>query len=240
MPRGRSGAASGFAFVVVLTLGLGIGANTAFFSIINAALIRPLGYTDEDRLVSVQEGFSQRGIDRFPFSALDFDDFRRYQQSFERAAAYRNVPFEVSGGDNPERIEEGAKVSADLFRTLGIGPTVGRSFSMAEDRPGVNVAILSWGLWQRRYAANPSIVGQSIQLDRQPYTVIGIMPATFVFPGVVLNSTVSPQISGCRSHLRTRTRCTRKPARQQCHRTTEGRNPLQRLGGTRSSRRTDH
>ncbi|MPY87056.1 MAG: FtsX-like permease family protein [Luteitalea sp.] len=171
----------GFAVVVVLTLGLGIGANTAFFSIINAALLRPLGYADADRLVSVHEGFPQRGIDRFPFSALDFDDFRSYQQSFERVAAYRNVPFELSGGGNPERIE-GAKVSANLFRTLGVNPIVGRSFSTAEDRPGVNVAILSWGLWQQRYAANPSIVGQTIQLDRQPYTVIGIMPATFVFP----------------------------------------------------------
>ena len=171
----------GFAFVVVLTLGLGIGANTALFSIINAALIRPLGYAAADRLVSVHEGFSQRNIDRFPFSALDFDDLQRYQQSFERVAAYRNVPFELSSGGNPERIEA-AKVSAELFRTLGIGPAVGRSFSTAEDRPGVNVAILSWGLWQRRYTADPSIIGQAIQLDRQPYTVIGIMPATFVFP----------------------------------------------------------
>jgi putative ABC transport system permease protein len=171
----------GFAFVVVLTLGLGIGANTAFFSVVNAALIRPLGYADADRLVSVLEGWPQRGIDRIPFSALDFDDFRSYQQSFESVAVYRNVPFELSDGATPERIE-GAKVSADLFRTLGVSALVGRSFSTAEDRPGVNVAILSWGLWQRRYAANPSIVGQSIPLDRQPYTVIGIMPATVVFP----------------------------------------------------------
>jgi predicted permease len=171
----------GFAIVVVLTLGLGIGANTAFFSVVNAVLIRPLGYAAADRLVSLQEGFPQARIDRLPFSALDFDDFRSYQQSFEAVAAYRNVSFEVSGGGPPERMA-GAKVSAGLFHTLGAGPIAGRTFSTAEDRPGVNVAILSWGLWQRRYGANPSIVGQIIQLDRQPYTIVGVMPAKFVFP----------------------------------------------------------
>ena len=169
----------GFASVVVLTLGLGIGANTAFFSVVNAVLIRPLGYADADRLVSVHEGFSQ--AHRLPFSALDFDDFRSYQQSFEAVAAYRGLPLEISSGGPPERIT-GAKVSAELFRTLGVGPVVGRTFSTEEDHPGVNVAILSWGLWQRRYGANPATLGQSIQLDRQPYMVVGIMPAGFVFP----------------------------------------------------------
>lgn len=170
-----------FTTVVVLTLGLGIGANTAFFSVVNAVLIRPLGYAGADRLVSVQEGFPQAGIDRLPFSALDFEDLRHDQQSFEAVAAYRTLPFEVSGGELPERIA-GAKVSAELFATLGVGPMAGRTFSMADDRPGVNVVVLSWGLWQRRYAQNLDIVGQSIHLDRQPYTVIGIMPAGFVFP----------------------------------------------------------
>ena len=170
-----------FTSVVVLTLGLGIGANTAFFSVVNAVLIRPLGYTDVDRLVSLQEGFPQARVDRLPFSALDFEDLRRDQLSFEAVAAYRTLPFEVSGGELPERIA-GAKVSAELFATLGVGTMAGRTFSTADDRPGVNVVVLSWGLWQRRYAQNPAIVGQSIQLDRQPYTVIGIMPAGFVFP----------------------------------------------------------
>ena len=171
----------GFASVVVLTLGLGIGANTAFFSVVNAVLIRPLGYAGADRLVSVHEAFPKASIDRLPFSALDFDDFRSYQQSFESVAAYRNVAFEVSGGGLPERIT-GAKVSAGLFGALGVGPIIGRTFSTLEDRPGVNVAVLSWELWQRRYGSSPSIAGQTIQLDRQAYTVIGIMPAGFVFP----------------------------------------------------------
>lgn len=188
----------GFAAVVILTIGLGIGANTALFGVVNAVLIRPLGYADADRLVSVQEGFPHVRIDRLPFSALDFEDFRAYQQSFEAVAAYRNVPFELSGSGVSERIA-GAKVSAELFRTLGVGPAVGRAFSTTEDRPGGNVVILSWGLWQRRYAGTPTIVGQSIHLDRQPYIVIGIMPAEFVFPPRGLSSMVSLPTSGCRS-----------------------------------------
>ena len=171
----------GFSAVVILTLGLGIGANTAFFSVVNAVLIRPLGYADADRLVSLFESFPEAHVGRLPFSALDFDDLRSYQQSFVSVAAYRNVPLEISGGSSPERIT-GAKISADLFRTLGVDTMLGRAFSAADDRPGVNVAILSAGLWQRRYAANPAIIGNTIQLDRQPYTVIGVMPSGFVFP----------------------------------------------------------
>ena len=170
-----------FATIVILTLGLGIGANTAFFSVVNAVLIRGLGYADADRLVSLHETFSQASIDRLPFSALDFDDFRRGQGSFEAVAAYRNIPLEVSGAGPPELIT-GAKVSHQLFRTLGIYPTFGRTFSEREDRPGSNVAILSWSLWQRQFSSDPSVLGRSIQLDRQPYTVVGIMPAGFVFP----------------------------------------------------------
>ena len=171
----------GFAAVVVLTLGLGIGANTAFFSVVNAVLIRGLGYADADRLVSVHETFSQARIGRVPFSPLDFDDFRREQQSFEAVAAYRNVPLEVSGPGPSERIT-GAKVSTELFRTLGVYPAAGRTFSATEDRPGLNVAILSWSLWERRYASDPAVLGRTVHLDRQPYTVIGIMPEGFVFP----------------------------------------------------------
>lgn len=170
-----------FTIVVVVTLALAIGANTAFFSVVNAVLIRPLEYADPHRLVSLSEGFPQAGIDHLLFSALDFDDLRNDQQSYDGVAAYRNVPFELTGGGTPERIT-GAKVSAGLFELLGVAPLAGRTFSAAEDRPGVNVAIVSWGLWQRRYAAAPSLVGGSIQLDRQPYTVIGIMPRGFVFP----------------------------------------------------------
>lgn len=172
----------GFTAVVVLTLGLGIGTTTAFFSAVDAVLMRPLGYADPDRLLLVYEAFPQAQIDRLPFSALDFEDFRRYQRSFEAAAAYRSGPFELSGDGEPERIL-GAKVSADLFRVLGVGPIAGRTFAPSDDVPGVNVAILSWRLWQRRYGGASTVLGTIISLDRQPYTVVGVMPRGFAFPG---------------------------------------------------------
>jgi putative ABC transport system permease protein len=151
----------GFSVVVVLTLGLGIGANTAFFSILNAVLIRPMGYPEADRLVVVNKALPERGVDRALFSPLDVLDVQRDQRSFE-AAAFRNVLLEVSGGPAPELID-GAKVSADLFRVLRVDPLVGRTFSSSEDRPGERVVVLSWGLWQRRHQGNLSVVGQIMQ-----------------------------------------------------------------------------
>ncbi|MPZ21121.1 MAG: FtsX-like permease family protein [Luteitalea sp.] len=172
---------AGFAVAVVLTLGLGIGANTAFFSIVNAALIRPLGYADADRLVAVHESFPESNLEHLPFSPLDFEDLQRYQEAFDGVAAYRSIPFELSGHGLSEQVQ-GARVSASLLPTLGVAPIVGRTFSTKEDRPGVHVAILSWGLWHRRYGADPAIVGRRITLDRRAYTVVGVMPRTFVFP----------------------------------------------------------
>jgi putative ABC transport system permease protein len=169
-----------FAVVVILTLGFGIGLNTATFSIVNAALIRPLGFADPERLVALHERFGG-GVDHVPFSPPDFLDVERDQQSFEDVAAYANLPFELSGHSEPIRIE-GAKVSAGLFSLLGVGPMLGRDFRPEEDRPGADVAVLSWGLWQSRYGGDRSIVGQTVTLDRRPYTVIGVMPAGFEFP----------------------------------------------------------
>lgn len=169
-----------FTAVVVLTIGLGIGANTAFYSVVNAVLVRPLGYADSDRLVSVSEGFPDARIDRLPFSALDFDDLRAQQQSFESVGAFRILGFELSEAAS-ERVT-GARVTADLFPTLGVSPVAGRTFSAEEDRPGVHVAVLSWGLWQRQFGGDRGVVGRPIQLDRQSYTVVGIMPEGFVFP----------------------------------------------------------
>jgi putative ABC transport system permease protein len=130
-----------FTFVVILTLGFGIGLNTATFSIVNAALIRPLGFADPERLVALHERF---GPENVPFSPPDFLDVKRDQQSFEDVAAYVNVSFELSGRSEPIRID-GAKVSAGLFSLLGVGPLLGRDFRPEEDRPGMDVAVLSWG-----------------------------------------------------------------------------------------------
>lgn len=166
-----------FAAVVVLTLGLGIGVNTATFSIVNAALIRPLGFEAPERLVALHERLG----DEAPFSPPDFLDLEREQKSFEAVAAFANVSFELSGRGEPLRID-GAKVSAKLIPLLGVRPLVGRDFTADEDRPGVDVALLSFGLWHARYGGDPAIVGQTVTLDRRPYTVIGVMPASFEFP----------------------------------------------------------
>lgn len=167
-----------FTAVVVLTLGFGIGLNTATFSIVNAALIRPLGFADPERLVALHERF---GGQDSPFSPADFLDLEREQQSFAAVAAYLNLSFELSGLSEPVRID-GAKVSANLFSLLGAAPLLGRDFSPEEDRPGMNVAVLSWGLWQSSFGGDRSIVGHTVTLDRRPYTVIGVMPAAFEFP----------------------------------------------------------
>ena len=121
------------------------------------------------------------GLERAPFSAPDFVDLAREQRSFTGAAAYVNTLFEVSGGSAPTRIDA-AKVSANLFSVLDATPALGRGFRPDEDRPGVDVAVLSWGLWQAHYRGDPAIVGATVMLDRRPYTVIGVMPATFEFP----------------------------------------------------------
>src|SRR5262245_559451 len=170
-----------FALVVILTLGFGIGINTATFSVVNAVLIRPLGFAAPERLVALHEHFGGPEGGDAPFSPPDLLDLERDQQSFEGVAAFVNVPLELSGRDEPIRIE-GAKVSAGLFSLLGARPPLGRDFLPDEDRPGADVAVLSWGLWHARYGGDRSIVGQAITLDRRPYTVIGVMPAGFEFP----------------------------------------------------------
>ena len=179
----------GFTVVVVVTLGLGIGINTATFSIVNAALIKPLGFAEPDRLVALQERIVGFEFDDAPFSAPDFLDVQRDQQSFVGIAAYRNFSLELAEGGEPARIDA-AKVSATLFPLLGVQPLVGRTFRPDEDRPGVDVAVLSWPVWQTRFGADPAIVGATIRLDRRPYTVVGIMPAGFEFPrrGTLLNN----------------------------------------------------
>ena len=169
----------GFCAVVVLTLGLGIGINTATFSVVNAVLFRPLGFSEPDRLVALRENLP--GREGVPFSPPDFLDLARDQQSFTGVAAYTNTLVELSGGSAPTRIVA-AKVSANLFSVLDVTPALGRGFTPDEDRPGVDVAVLSWGLWQAQYEGDPSIVGKTVTLDRRPYTVIGVMPAAFVFP----------------------------------------------------------
>ena len=171
----------GFLAVVVLTLGFGIGINTATFSIVNAVLIRPLAFDEPERLVALQERLVGTDLENAPFSPPDFADLQREQQSFEGVAAYVQRPAEFSGSGAPVRIDV-SKVSWNLFDVLGIRPMLGRSFTSEEDRPGVDAVVLSYSLWQTRLGGDQSIVGRSITLDRRPYTVVGVMPPGFDFP----------------------------------------------------------
>lgn len=171
----------GFTIVAVLMLALGIGANVSLFSIVNTVLLQPLPFSDPSRLVMLWEGLPQIGSPRIPFSAPDFKFIERGQKSFVAVGALQNKPFDISGQGEPDRII-GARVSASIFPMLGVEPILGRYFIAQEDAPGKNVVILSYGLWQRRYGGRPDILGTTIELERQPYTVIGIMPKRFVFP----------------------------------------------------------
>src|SRR2546423_731865 len=171
----------GFTIVAVLTLALGIGANTAIFSVVNFALLRPLGYANPDQLVMVWERNLKKGFSESPTSFANFVDFRDGVKSIE-LAAFTDANFNVTGGDQPERVA-GLRVSANLFSVLGVNPMQGRWFAQQEDKPGSgHVLILSYGLWQRSFGGNPNLVNQTVQLNGQSYTVVGIMPPSFKFP----------------------------------------------------------
>jgi len=172
----------GFTFVAVLTLALGIGANTAIFSIVNALLLRPLPFPQPEQLVQVWEVSRQSGNEEFDVALANLADWRAQSQSFGRLAAYETADFSLTGGDEPERLF-GLNVTANYFKVIGVPAAQGRDFRDDEDRPGApRVAIISHGFWQRRFAAGPNILGQTIKLNSESYNVIGIMPAGFAFP----------------------------------------------------------
>jgi putative ABC transport system permease protein len=170
----------GFTFVAVLTLALGIGANTAIFSVVNAVLLRPLPYEGSHELVQLWGTLPQ--LDTAPVSPANFLDWRERNRSFVRIAAYTGQNFNLSGVQEPERIRA-ARVSADLVELLGARPALGRAFLAEEDQHGSHrVVILSHALWQRRFGGNPGIVGQTLTLNDESYVVVGVMPPDFAFP----------------------------------------------------------
>ena len=171
----------GFTAVAVLTLALGIGANTAIFSVVNAVVLRPLPYKDPYRLVMVKESILLAGAEPIPVCAPDVIQFQRQNQVFESVAAFRGGQFDLAGEGEPERITA-ERVNAGLFSLLGVQPMLGRAFTTDEDQPGHPIAILTYALWKRRFGADPGVIGRTMTLDRQPYTVIGIMPGSFSFP----------------------------------------------------------
>ena len=167
----------GFTAVVLVTLALGIGANTAIFSVLNAVLLRPLPYADPDRLVMIGERGPDGSAGNVGYAT--FLDWRDRSHAFEEMAVIRFWnPTLITNGE-PERIS-GLRVSANFFHTLGVAPIVGRDFRAQEDTPdGWRVVVLSHGLWQRRFGADPSVVGRVITMNDQPYTIVGIMAASF-------------------------------------------------------------
>src|ERR671930_894399 len=173
----------GFTAVAALALALGVGANTAIFSVVNAVLLRPLPFKDPERVVMVWlKGAEAAGGDRVPLSVSDFLDWRAQARSFERVAFFSPAGFNYAGGDTPEEVN-GAVTSADFFNVFGARAELGRTFLAEEEKPGApRVVVVSHGFWQRRLGADPHAVGREITLDRNRYTVVGVMPADFDFP----------------------------------------------------------
>jgi putative ABC transport system permease protein len=174
----------GFALGAILVLALGIGANTAIFSIVNAVLLRPLPYDDPSRLVMLfhtPPAKSFPGISLFALSPANFLDWQAQSTSFETMAIVGGGQLALGGKDQPEVLTT-AKVAPEFFSALRMRPLLGRTFSRDENRPGSHVIVLSSKLWRDRFGSDPHIVGHDITLDSQRYNVVGVMPEKFVFP----------------------------------------------------------
>ena len=170
----------GFAGIAVITLALGIGATAAVFSVVNAVLFRPLPWAEPDRAVMIWSKWTS--FDKTWVAAGEVVDYRRRAKSLDQVAAWSEGQVNLVGDGEPERVAA-ASVSANTFSTLGVSPFAGRTFTAAEDAPnGPRVVVLGHALWTRRYAADPGIVGRSIQINGQGHEVLGVMPAGFVLP----------------------------------------------------------
>jgi putative ABC transport system permease protein len=169
----------GFTAIVVLTLALGIGANTAIFSVVNTVLLRALPYRDSGRLVSILHFYPSLSNMEAPVSARGFRDYRDKTASFESVAVETNFGANLTGSGDPERVP-GTRVSGDWFHVLGVAPFLGRTLTRDDDQPGhEHVVVLSHGVWTRLFAAKPNAIGQTIELNDEPYQIVGVMPATF-------------------------------------------------------------
>jgi putative ABC transport system permease protein len=172
----------GFTLIAVITLALGIGANTAIFSAINALLLKPLPFPELDRVVAVWDKVPSRGVTRNEVSVANYIDWQSQSQSFDQFALHRWWSANLTGIDPPERIQ-GFLVTANFFDALGMKPIMGRNFSAEENQPGKDaVAIITHSLWQRRFGADPNIIGKPITVNSIVRTVIGVMPERFNYP----------------------------------------------------------
>jgi len=176
-------ASPGFTIVVVLTLGIAIGANSAIFSVVDGVLLRPLPYPEADRLLLVWEGDRFSGTTRENASVPDYYDLRAQSHSFADVAAFEEQPLTLTGeGSEPTRLIAGT-VSRNLLGILGVSPRLGRGFTAAEDAPGgARVAMLGEQLWRTRFGGDRAVLGRVIQLNDEPYTIVGVLPAVVSFP----------------------------------------------------------
>jgi predicted permease len=171
----------GFSLTIILTLALGIGANTAIFSLVNAFLLRPLPYPHADRLVMVWEQLRALGINRFPSPIADFMDYKNDNRVFEGMAGVEDAHYVLTAGDFPQRLFA-LRVTSNLFQMMGLHPALGRTFSDVDNQPGhERVAILSDSLWRNRFGSDPSIIGRNVILDGQIYEVVGVLQRNVQF-----------------------------------------------------------
>jgi putative ABC transport system permease protein len=167
----------GFSLIAMLTLALGIGANTAMFSVVDAVLLRPVPFPEPERLMLLVDGKAPAN-----FAGADVRDLALPNRSFAQLGAYSIATFNLAGGSVPELVN-GARVSAGLLPTLGVQPLYGRNLTAEEDREGsAKVVLLGHGVWQRQFGADPNVVGRALSLDEQSYTVIGVLQPALNFP----------------------------------------------------------
>jgi putative ABC transport system permease protein len=173
----------GFTCVAVLALGLGIGAVSAIFTVVNSVLLQPLHFYRPDQLVVVNERNLKKGFPGFPLSPGNYLDFRDHNHSFSGVTAIETTALNLSGFAEPERVPT-AGVTAEFFQVMGAQPVLGRTFTAQETRvESEHVVIIGYRLWQRRFGGKGDILGRKLKLDAEPYTVVGVMPAGFEFPG---------------------------------------------------------
>ena len=176
----------GFSLVAIITLALGIGANTAMFSVINAVLLRPLPFPHPERLVAVTETDLRRApsIRSTSVSWPNFFDWRSRAHGVESLSAYRDADFTLTSGTRSLHID-GAVVSSEFFSTLGVQPVLGRGFQLEEERAGADVAVISDQLWRSQFDADPAVVGRAMRLNGRRFSIVGVMPPRFRFPVTV-------------------------------------------------------
>src|SRR5215218_9844787 len=172
----------GFTLVAVVTLAIGIGANTAIFSLVNSILLRPLPFREPDRIVRLIQASPKLGLATWGVSQADFAAYREENRTLESVALYTNTATNLTGAGEPERLPM-TNVTADFFKVFGVNPLLGRTFVEGEDAAGKNqICVISYAFWQRRFGGDPNIVGRMLNLNNTPAQIVGVMPANFKFP----------------------------------------------------------